>query len=118
MTTPERLRRRQRIEAAFVALLAFALAGSWWYFRDRTDEVVTCVVQYAENQSETNLKRSQIVESESETTRQIIRRAFRAESERESFAAFEKWNERVKRIDRRRDRNPVVVFDLEKCTAR
>lgn len=117
MTTPEHFRRRQRLELLLVGLLAFALGGAWLYFRDRTDVVIECVVQYAENQSTTSQRRAAITEAESQTTRQIIRRAFQSETPQEARDAFSRYNDRLARIDRRRDRNPVVVFDLEGCTS-
>lgn len=116
MTTPERFRTRQRLEAAAVALLAFALAGAWLYFRERTDVVVECVVDYAENQSTTTQNRAAINEAERNTTRQIIRRAFEAETSAQAQEAFRDWRRRTERIDRRTARNPVVVFDVEDCT--
>lgn len=116
MTTPEHFRRRQRLELLLVGLLALALGGAWLYFRERTSDVVDCVVQYQEQQSETSQIRAGIVERESKATRKVITGARRVETRREFDGLFDRYERRLHRIDRARDRHPVTTFSIETCT--
>lgn len=116
MTTPDRIRRRQRREAWFIAGLAFALVLGWFYFRDRTEQTVSCIVSYAETQADTSLIRSGLVERESQATRDVIRGARRATTRREFEDVIDAYERRLHRIDRARERNPLPGFDVEECT--
>lgn len=48
MTTPERLRRRQRIESALIGVLCILLVGAWLYFRGRADDASSDVQAQAD----------------------------------------------------------------------
>lgn len=116
MVTPDRLRRRQRREALLIAVLAVALAGGWVYFRDRTETILECVVEYAETDSATDQARSYITERESEATREVIRAALRAERSSDIVSARNRYDARLERIDEAREANPVARFDVESCS--
>lgn len=115
MTTPEKLRRRQRREALFIGLLALALVSGWLYFRARTDTVLDCVVQYAENQSTTSKIRARITQRESDATRAVITGARRVKTPAQFDDLFDQYERRLGRIDRSRDRHPVPGFSIETC---
>lgn len=115
MTTPERIRTRQRKEMAMIAAL-FILMGVVAFVLDRRDDVYrTCLLDYIEVDSETGQIRSGLVADESQATRDIIRRVFAAETRAESFAAYNDYRESLEQIDKLRDENPVRTFNPEVC---
>lgn len=115
MTTPERLRRRQRRESIGIAILAFGLVGSVAYF-DRLDAAQErCISAFIKADNDTSAIRSQLVERESKATRTIIRTALSAESREDVIKAREAWLMSLAEIDLLRDQNPVEEFDRSVC---
>lgn len=108
---------RERRRDMLVAALCFALVAGWFYFRDRTQNLVECMIRYQEVQSETSQVRSGLVERESDATRNVITGARDVKSRREFNDLFDTYEERLRRIDRGRDRHPVPGFSVETCTA-
>lgn len=111
MTTPERLRRRQRRESAGLAILAISLAASVVYFNGEDEAQRECLLSYIEADSETSKIRSDLVLEESKTFRQVIRGAGTATSREEFDAALAEAEASWRSIDRQRAANPVRVFD-------
>lgn len=129
MTTPERFRRRQRIEAALLVLMAIGFILQNRYFNHLNEQSRACL---ADNFSAlaTNLTaRSEIASAEARTTRaesranrQFYRDAFASESEAEVFDAYAAYRIRIEKIDQRRDRiaqeradNPIPAFPAGSC---
>lgn len=115
MTTPERLRRRQRRESAGIAVLAFALVASVVYFDRLDDNRSECLSSFITNDNSTGKIRSKLVERESEATRNVIREALSATSRADLVEAREVYFERLGAIDALRAANPVERFDPSTC---
>lgn len=117
MTTPERIRRRQRREQWFIAVLALALVAGVIYFRNRQDTTVACVVQYAQSQSDSQRIRSGLVSRESQAVRRVILGVRDVDTREEYRALFDRYERSLHRIDSGRRRHPVPEFDLQACTS-
>lgn len=116
MTTPERLRARQRRESIALAGLALALVVFTVYFRVQASEQSRCFRAYIAQQSSTSAVRSRLVEQESLATRSIISGALTAESRADIIAARDAYFTSLSRIDKARDENPVAPpFDPDSC---
>lgn len=115
MTTPERLRRRQRRLDAFIAVLAIGLCASVFYFDDLDDDRSACLSSFIESDNDTGKIRSGLVERESEATREIIRKALTAETREDILLARDHYFESLARIDLLREQNPVERFDPSTC---
>lgn len=115
MTTPERLRRRQRRESAFIAILALALVLGWLYFKGQGDAQRACLSAFVSNTSETSAIRSRILERESDANRRVIRTALRANSRDDIKRARERYDRSLRAIDQARASNPVKALPEGVC---
>lgn len=115
MTTPERLRRRQRLESLGIAILAFALVAVFIYFRGQDDAQEDCFNNYFTQQAKTSKIRGTIVERESEATRRIIRKALTAQTREDIIKAREAYFRSLQRVDEAREANPIPPFPEEVC---
>lgn len=115
MTTPERLRKRQRRETAGIAFLAFGLAGSTVYFVGQDAAQDRCLREFVKNDTDTSAIRSDAVETESKATRDIIRGVFGASTRRQVQAAYEEYKLALEAIDATREENPIKPFPDDLC---
>lgn len=115
MTTPERLRRRQRRESFFIAVLALALTCGWFYFRAEDLQQDRCITEFIENQQQTSKIRSRLVERESLATRAIIIGVFTVDTREQVQQEFRDYSAALKEIDRARDANPIEKFPEDLC---
>lgn len=115
MTTPERLRRRQRRESAFIAILAFALVAVVLVYRAREAADDRCFDAFLRNQSETSQIRSELVERESEAISDAIHGAGSVTTREEFQALIDTYDERRAAIEQERKDHPVVPFTRETC---
>lgn len=115
MTTPERLRRRQRRESIGIAILAVALTFGAFWFDEQDDMQRQCFYNFLEEDSQTTAVRSQLVSDESEATRRVILSVLSASTREEIIAERERYRATLERIDRMRKANPVEPFDPEDC---
>lgn len=113
MTTPERIRRRQRRESAFIAVLALALVFSSFWFDEQDDMQRECLYNYIESDSQTTAIRADLVMRESQSFRDVIRGAGTATSRQEFEAALNAAEAEWAMIDEKRAENKPVVFDPE-----
>lgn len=113
MTTPERLRRRQRIETTLLAIMLIAGGLAAFAFDRRDDANEECFRNYIAATSETSQLRAKLVAEESQSFRQVIRDAGTATSRAEFDAALAEAEASWAAIDRMRERNPVRIFDPE-----
>ena len=104
MTTPERLRARQRRESAALAVLALALAGSVVWFEAQDRDQRECLLSYIEADSATSKIRSNLVVKESDATRDIIERVFEGETTEQRLQAYADWKVAVREVDQARGR--------------
>lgn len=115
MTTPERLRRRQRRESAGIVLLAIGLVGASIYFNGQDDAQRRCISTYISVQSETNTIRANILERESVATRRAIRDGLSAQTREDVDAAKRAYTRALKSIDAAREAHPVQPFPKGVC---
>jgi hypothetical protein len=115
VTTPERLRRRQRRESAFIAVLAVALCVVVFVYRSREAADDRCFDAFLQNQTETSKIRSELAERESRAERVVIRGAGKVSSREEFEALIGYYNSELAAIDKERKANPVKEFTRETC---
>jgi hypothetical protein len=115
MTTPERLRRRQRLESLGIAVLAAALVLAFIYFQGRSSAQQKCVSTFITLNSKTTAVRSSLVEKESKATRRIISGALTAESREDIIKARDRYFRALASIDKVRAENPVEPFPKGVC---
>jgi len=115
MTTPERLRRRQRRESAGIALLAVLLVAAFIYFQGQADAQKRCLTNYITANSATSQIRSELVERESKATRNLLLNGTAAQSREEFQAARQAYVRAIKQIDKARRENPVRPFPEGVC---
>lgn len=115
MTTPERLRRRQRRESIFIAVLAAALCVVVFVYRAREAADDRCFDAFLENQSETSKIRSELVERESRAVRDVIHGSGMVASREEFERLIATYDARLAAIDAEREAHPIVPFTRETC---
>jgi hypothetical protein len=115
VTTPERLRRRQRFESAGVATVAIGLVLSVIYFAGQDAAQERCLSTFVNTQTETSAIRSGLVERESRATRSVITNALGAQNRRDIVRAYARYDAALKRIDAVREAHPVVPFPEGLC---
>lgn len=129
MTTPERLRRRQRREEILLIVLGILVGLTAIYFHGQDVKQRECIAENAATLNTVLTKRGELADQESRAnraesaaTRQLIIDAFASETRQEAFAAFrraqEGWAEVDKdrqRIARQREANPIPDFPEGIC---
>jgi hypothetical protein len=129
VTTPERLRRRQRREEILLIVLGILVGVTAIYFHGQDVKQRECIASNTADLNSVLTKRgelaaqeSRVNAAESAATRQLIVDAFASKDRQEAFAAFRKaqhgW-EQVdkdrKRIVRKRAANPLPDFPAGVC---
>jgi hypothetical protein len=112
VTTPERFRRRQRIEMGFLAAVTIAGGITAYVLDQRDDRYSTCLLNYIETDSETTKIRAGLVRDESEATRTIIQQVFSGADPQEAYVDYVAS---LERIDKARAANPPEEFNEETC---
>lgn len=129
MTTPERLRRRQRREEILLILLGIVVGAVSIYFHQQDVDQRTCIASNFSSLSDALDKRGELAEresrvnaAESSATRRLIIDAFASDSRQEAFTAFRKAQRRWERVDHERARiahqraeNPIPNFPEGTC---
>ena len=129
MTTPERLRRRQRREEILLILLGVAVGLVSIYFHQRDVDSRQCMAHNFSDLSSALSVRGDLAakdsaanEAESAATRQLIIDAFAAKNRQEAFAAFHKAQEGWAKVDKQRaqiqkerEANPIPDFPAGTC---
>lgn len=115
MTTPERLRRRQRIESAMIAVLAVCLVAATLYFSARSDRQQACMRAFIDSSSDTQEIRAELNERESEATQRVIQTGLSVKSAEELIAVREQYNRSLSQIAKARKANPVERFSADEC---
>ena len=115
MTTPERLRRRQRIEGTALLILGVFTIFLAIYFNAQDREQRECFRQAIQEQSERNAPRAEAVEMESATFRAIFDRAFDGVGPREAKRLEARFDRRLAKVDQLREENPVRPLEEDFC---
>lgn len=129
MTTPERLRRRQRIEGTFLVVIGVLMLLQFQYFQHQDAKQRACLVDIVAEQNDAMSRRGDIASQdatvnaeESTATRTLIVDVFAAKSREEAQAAFAAAQEKWVAVDKRRQQvaaarrsNPIPDFPDGKC---
>lgn len=115
MTTPERLRRRQRFESAGIAVLAIALVVVWVWFNGQTTAQQRCLTTYISINSKTTAIRADLLKRESKTTRAFLLDATEAKTRHQFMAVRARYAKSLEAIDRARAAHPVQPFPKGVC---
>lgn len=131
MTTPEKFRRRQRLEGIALLILALAVSVSVYYFDHQDDEQRACVAENFSDLASTlavrgdlSTKEARADQIESSATRQLFDDAFAASDEADFLAAYTRYQAGLAKADRKRARvaevraaNPFPAFPEGSCSA-
>lgn len=115
MTTPERLRRRQRLESFGIALLAVLLVAATLYFKGVSDAQQACLRNYISFSSHTSAVRARLLDEESAATRHVIVSGLTAGSHADIERAKQQYDDAMQQIDRARAANPVQPIPKGVC---
>lgn len=145
MTTPERFRRRQRIEGTFLVIIGLLLIVSTLWFRHQDEEQRACIGEnfidlsasltrrgeLAERDAQLNRRESRAQFRESKANRIFYRDAFASTSDAGVFEAYGDYRVRIAAIDatrvkikaerqainKEREENPLPEFPRGTCHA-
>lgn len=133
MTTPERLRRRQRAEGAILILLAIFTVLQAIYFNEQDQRQRQCIHTEVANLSESLNARAELVRKESEASQRnwlvyaeaagLIKdpahpKLDKADQERlnkELVAALLNYKKVIAEVQKEREENPIPVVDDTDC---
>lgn len=145
MTTPERLRRRQRIEGTFLVIIGILLVVSTLWFRHQDEQQRACFTTkfseltsnlsargaLASREARAALQESRATRLESRANSDFYRQAFAATSTEDVFEAYAQYRvtlatvnekrakvtEKRAEIKREREANPIPDFPEGTCDA-
>jgi multidrug resistance efflux pump len=115
VTSPERLRRRQRIEGSLLLALGIFTILVSIYFRGQDAAQRECINTYIAANSDTSAVRSKLVERESQATRRLLLRGTSVESREEFQKVRAQYVRAIAAIDKARRENPVRPFPEGIC---
>lgn len=131
MTTPERLRRRQRIEGTLLVILGVIMLIQFNYFQGQDEKQRECLFQVVQSQNQVLSLRGELARQDSEinadesaATRGLIVAVFAAKGKDDALAAFadaqQQWNaidERRQDVRKARRENPIPDLPEGTCDA-
>ena len=129
MTTPERLRRRQRLESAGIAILCVFLVGSTLYSAREDQQQNECLTDQVTKLTDSLTFRTGLTQQDSALNQsadriqdEVILRVSEATTQAEANAAFETFRQsrtmiesERQRIQEERENNPVPPFPTGSC---
>lgn len=115
MTTPERLRRRQRIETALVAVTMALAAASTVTSSHRNDEQDQCFADQFEKLSRSLTVRGDLNAQDSENLNTVVRTISAARTQDDVRAAFAHYLEQRRAIDHKREQTPIPPYPSGQC---
>ena len=132
MTTPERLRRRQRIEGVFLIIVGLAVVVSSLYFRHQDQQQRSCLTstvggivdalnargEIATRQAQVAKRESNVARLESNATRRLFREGFAAEDQAALFAAYGQYRITLSVVDAKRERIDEKRAQIEEDRAK
>lgn len=115
MTTPERLRRRQRFETFLVAVTMALSAATIVTQSHRNDSQDKCLTDSFADLTRTLTIRGQLSTDDTNNLNAIVGRISAAQSEDDVRAAFTDYLEARKKIDNTREKTPIPPYPSGKC---
>lgn len=116
MTTPERLRRRQRfIELVLVPAVILLSCGTVIYNNEQNERQDECQASAFRDLSEVLTVRGELAERDSLNVNRVIATAANATSPEPLREAFRDYETERQAITKARDENPIPPFPTGKC---
>ena len=107
MTTPEKFRRRQRIEGAAVTVIGALLLAQAWYFQNQDEEQRDCIRDQVQSVVNTLTARSGLAQRESDNTARVLIAAADADAETNFQSVLDRYKREQEAITAARDANPI-----------
>lgn len=117
MTTPERLRSRQRTETRLVVATIILVFGSWAWSNHQDAKQQECVADNFSRLSAVLQARGALSQEESDATRRVLETAATATSGEPVAKALDEYLATQNDIKERRDHSPIPAFPTGKCDA-
>jgi hypothetical protein len=114
MTTPERLRRRQRREGVAVIVIGVLLIFQGWYFQNEDQDQRDCTREQIQQLVETLEKRGGLAQRESDNTASVLLTASEATNGDEVAEALQEYRVESAKIKAARAANPIE-FPTGEC---
>lgn len=122
MTTPEKLRRRQRREGWALMLLGLAMAVSTVYQSHQREvqreDFQDCIVTVVGQLTDSLTARSNLTEPDAKSVRVLISDLLSAKSEKDTREAIAAYNKTQAEIARVRKSNPIPPFPDGICDSK
>lgn len=119
MTTPEKLRRRQRRESAGLLILGLVMTVTTIYDsnqRDKQkDEFQECITSVVTELTDSLTARSNLTEPDARSVRELIRDLLKSKTEADSRKAISAYNATQVEIAKVRKSNPIPPFPDGTC---
>lgn len=115
MTTPERLRRRQRIEGIVLILLAIFTTLQAVYFSIQNNEQNDCVATVVTKLNRNFEARAKVTQADSDVKKRAITHAFEAQTREQFLRVKAQYLAEQKRIDLERKQHPVPPLPPGRC---
>ena len=107
MTTPERFRRRQRVEGIAVLVIGALLLVQAWYFQDQDKEQRECIRDQVQSVVNTLTARSGLAQRESDNTARVLTAAADADEQTDFRRVLDEYKLEQERITNAREANPI-----------
>lgn len=119
MTTPEKVRRRERLLGVGLVICGLLVAGSS-YLNDKRDdaqdkEFRNCITQVVGELTDSLTARSDLTEPDAKSVRELISDLLQAKSPEDSQAAIKKYNHTQADLADIRKTNPIPPFPDGTC---
>lgn len=118
MTSPERIRRRQRIEIFLILLLLSGMIAQQWYFGNRYEEHTECLETKIREMNNAYSARSEVSADEFALVDATIFSIVLANGQTEVRQALENYRTGRGELQRERRTNPVPPFPGSECKER
>lgn len=115
MTTPERLRRRQRIEGSLLIFLAICMLLQAWYFHSQDNDQKSCIAQQFHKSSVVQAARGKLVERDSAAKTEVIKEIAKAKTKEDVRNALDEYLVTQTKIDSDRKDHQIPPFPPGKC---
>jgi hypothetical protein len=115
MTTPERLRRRQRIEGTFLIIIGVLMLVQALYFQHQDNVQRRCIQDQFSKLAKSYTARANINERDSKAKTKVIMGVASAPDQATVTHALQDYVVEQQQIDKDREANPVPPFPLGRC---
>ena len=115
MTTPERFRRRQRIEGAVLIILGLLMLGQALYFNAADSRQRACVNDNFHELSLVLQRRADLVDRETEAARRVNLAELAVDTEAEFLYELRRYKREIDQIQQARSRNPLPPYPVGEC---